>query len=78
MVEGDVAVIGKDLHAVAADVLDRMLSAGGEMVTLVLGADAPDGLAAHLEEHVRRPHLAVDTVVYAGRRQPEPLLIGVE
>jgi dihydroxyacetone kinase-like predicted kinase len=78
MVEGDVAVIGRDLHRVAADLLDRMLSAGGEMVTLVLGAEAPDDLAAHLEDHVRRGHLAVDTVVYAGDRQPEPLLIGVE
>ncbi|HET6635639.1 MAG TPA: DAK2 domain-containing protein [Streptomyces sp.] len=78
MVEGDVAVIGKDVTRTAADVLDRMLSAGGEMVTLVLGADAPEGLAAHLEDHVRRHHLAVDTVVYAGHRQPEPLLIGVE
>ncbi len=78
MVEGDVAVIGRDLTRTAVDVLDRMLSAGGEMVTFVLGADAPEGLAAHLEEHVRRRHLAVDTVVYAGRRQPEPLLIGVE
>lgn len=78
MVEGDVAVIGTDVTRTAAEVLDRMLSAGGEMVTLVLGADAPEGLAAHLEEHVRRGHLAVDTVVYAGHRQPEPLLIGVE
>jgi fatty acid kinase len=78
MIEGDVAVIGRDLTRTATDVLDRMLSAGGEMVTLVLGADAPEGLAAHLEAHVRRRHLAVDTVVYAGRQQPEPLLIGVE
>jgi dihydroxyacetone kinase-like predicted kinase len=78
MVEGDVAVIGDDLTRIAVDVLDRMLSAGGEMVTLVLGADAPEGLAGRLREHVRRHHLAVDTVVYEGHRQPEPLLVGVE
>ncbi|GAB2799716.1 DAK2 domain-containing protein [Streptomyces daliensis] len=78
LVEGDVAVIGADVAEMAADVLERMLAAGGEMVTLVLGADAPPGLAARLEEQVRRGHLAVDTVVYEGRQQTSPVLIGVE
>ena len=35
LVEGDVVVIGSDLPATAADVLDRMLGGGGELVTLV-------------------------------------------
>ncbi|WP_052864960.1 DAK2 domain-containing protein [Streptomyces niger] len=78
LVDGDVAVIGADPAAVAADVLDRMLSAGGEMVTLVLGADFPQRLADRLERHVREHHLAVDTVVYAGGQQAPLLLIGVE
>ncbi|MCT2594301.1 DAK2 domain-containing protein [Streptomyces sp. N2-109] len=78
LVEGDVAVIGSDIDQVAADVLERMLAAGGEMVTLVLGADAPAGLADRLREHVRRGHLAVDTVVHEGRQRSGPLLIGVE
>ncbi|GGX76467.1 DAK2 domain-containing protein [Streptomyces minutiscleroticus] len=78
LIEGDVAVIGSDLTATAATVLDRMLSAGGEMVTLVLGDDAPDALAERLEAHVRESHLAVDTVVYRGGRQGALLLVGVE
>ena len=41
LVDGDVAVIGPDLTATAVAVLDRMLAAGGELVTLVLGAEAP-------------------------------------
>ncbi|MGK5532694.1 DAK2 domain-containing protein [Streptomyces sp. URMC 129] len=77
LIDGDVAVIGADLSDVASDVLGRMLSAGGELVTLVIGAGAPDGLAARLEAQVRRGHLGVDTVVYEGR-QSAPLLIGVE
>ncbi|MEV1011613.1 DAK2 domain-containing protein [Streptomyces sp. NPDC049881] len=77
LVDGDVAVIGGDLGQVAADVLERMLSAGGELVTLVIGAGAPSGLAARLCEQVRRGHLGVDTVVCEGR-QGVPLLIGVE
>ncbi|MFE9695915.1 DAK2 domain-containing protein [Streptomyces sp. NPDC006270] len=78
LIDGDVAVIGADVPATARTVLDRMLAAGGELVTLVLGEDVPDSLAATLEEHVREGHLAVDTVVYRGGRQRAPLLIGVE
>ena len=77
LIDGDVALIGTEPAEVAAAVLDRMLAAGGELVTLVVGADAPEGLAERLQEHVRRAHLAVDTLVYRGR-QSGPLLIGVE
>ncbi|RKN38810.1 DAK2 domain-containing protein [Streptomyces hoynatensis] len=77
LVDGDVAVIGAAADEVAGEVLERMLSAGGELVTLVLGASAPAGLADRLRERVRRGHLGVDTVVYEGR-QDAPLLIGVE
>jgi hypothetical protein len=78
LIEGDVAVIGSDLTATAETVLDRMLAAGGEMVTLVLGDDAPDTIPGHLEARVRESYLAVDTVVYRGGRQGALLLIGVE
>ncbi|MFY0515847.1 DAK2 domain-containing protein [Streptomyces anulatus] len=78
LIDGDVAVIGADVPATARTVLDRMLAAGGELVTLVLGEDVPDALADALEEHVREGYLAVDTVVYRGGHQRAPLLIGVE
>ncbi|MHC3471878.1 DAK2 domain-containing protein [Streptomyces sp. 7R007] len=78
LIEGDVAVIGTDVTSTAGTVLDRMLQAGGELVTLVLGADAPDGIADQLEARVREAYLAVDTVVYRGGRQGALLLIGVE
>ncbi|WP_130797662.1 DAK2 domain-containing protein [Streptomyces otsuchiensis] len=77
LIDSDVAVIGADITDVATAVVERMLSAGGELVTLVVGADAPAGLAAELERWVRRSRLGVDTVVCAGR-QAAPLLIGVE
>jgi DAK2 domain fusion protein YloV len=78
LVDGDVAVIGSDVAATAEGVLDRMLSAGGELVTLVLGDEAPEGVAERLEARVREAYLAVDTVVYRGGRQGALLLIGVE
>ncbi|EHN75669.1 hypothetical protein SMCF_4867 [Streptomyces coelicoflavus ZG0656] len=78
LIDGDVAVIGADVSEVAATVLDRMLSAGGELVTLVLGDEAPQAVADRLEARVRDAYLAVDTVVYRGGRQGALLLVGVE
>ncbi|MET7935690.1 DAK2 domain-containing protein [Streptomyces sp. NPDC005322] len=78
LIDGDVAVIGDQLAGTAETVLDRMLAAGGEMVTLVLGAGLPDGLAERLERHVRDGHFAVDTVVYHGGQPTAPLIIGIE
>ncbi|GAA0604306.1 DAK2 domain-containing protein [Streptomyces crystallinus] len=78
LIDGDVAVIGQDLAGTAKAVLDRMLAAGGELVTLVLAAGTPADLAPGVEAHVREAHLAVDTVVYDGGNQGSPLLIGVE
>lgn len=78
LIDGDVAVIGSGLPETAEAVLARMLGSGGELVTLVLGPEVPDALAARLEAYVQHGHLAVDTVTYRGGRYSAPLLIGVE
>ncbi|MEU6464827.1 DAK2 domain-containing protein [Streptomyces sp. NPDC046976] len=78
LIDGDVAVIGADVTATAETVLDRMLQAGGELVTLVIGDEAPETVAARLETRVRESYLAVDTAVYRGGHQGALLLIGVE
>jgi DAK2 domain fusion protein YloV len=84
IVDGDFAVIGDDLAAVARTVVDRMLGSGGELVTLVTGApdsagDAdPTALAAAVVEHLHRSRPEVDAVVYEGGQPRYPLLIGVE
>ena len=79
VVEGDFAVVGSELDAVAAQVAERLLGGGGELVTVVSGAEDVDGamaqrLAAWVEEH--RPH--VDVVVYEGGQERYPLLLAVE
>jgi hypothetical protein len=78
LIDGDVSVIGDDLAGVAVRILDRMLSGGGELVTLITGAGAPVDLADIVLErlHARRPD--VETVVYDGGQDRYPLLIGVE
>ncbi|MGW6566887.1 DAK2 domain-containing protein [Streptomyces sp. NPDC054975] len=78
LIEGDVAVIGQDLTTTARTVLDRMLSAGGELVTLIVSDETPAPLAAALERHVRETYLAVDTATYNAGAGAPPLLIGVE
>ncbi|TYK48353.1 DAK2 domain-containing protein [Actinomadura decatromicini] len=78
LIEGDVATIGADVAEVARRVLDRMLSGGGELVTLITGRDAPPGLAAVLEEHLRDVHPDVEAGVYDGGQEKYPLLVGVE
>jgi uncharacterized protein len=78
IVDGDFAVIGSDLVEVANTVVDRMLGSGGELVTVVTGADTDPALAEAVVSHVRAARPEVDTVVYDGGQPRYPLLIGVE
>jgi len=64
--------------AQARELVQRMLSVGGELVTVLLGEDAPDGVGDSLIEHLRRAHPEVEVVVYAGRVPQRVLLVGVE
>ena len=78
VVEGDFVVIGDDVRAVAVGVVERMLAAGGELVTVVVGSESDRALADTVTDAVRRSHPGVDTVVYLGGQPRYPLLIGVE
>jgi DAK2 domain fusion protein YloV len=78
LIDGDVHLIGPDLTEVAKQVLVRLLTGGGELVTLITGLAADTGLAETLEQwlHIKRPD--VEAVVYDGGQDRYPLLIGVE
>ncbi|GAA4367506.1 DAK2 domain-containing protein [Nocardioides caricicola] len=79
VVAGDFAVVGEDLYDVATDVLDRLLGGGGELVTIVAGAeDAEGALATRCAGYVEEHHPAVDVVVYDGGQERYPLLVSVE
>ena len=77
-IEHDVALIGDEPAGTAGAVLDRMLSAGGEMVTLVVGDGAAPGLPEAVADYLRERHPLVDVVVYDGGQPRYPLMIGVE
>jgi dihydroxyacetone kinase-like predicted kinase len=76
-IEGDFVVVGDDLFTVATQVLERLLGGGGELVTLVGGAEAGD-LAERCADHLAATRPTVDVVVYAGGQPRYPLLVGVE
>ncbi|KAA1418538.1 DAK2 domain-containing protein [Nocardioides humilatus] len=77
VIAGDFAVIGDDLGTVAVAVLERLLAAGGELVTLVRGEGAGD-IADRAEAWVEEQHAHVDVVVYDGGQARYPLLMSVE
>jgi DAK2 domain fusion protein YloV len=78
VVDGDFAIVGADLATTAIGVVERLLSAGGEMVTLVSGAGADPELVSRVASHVESSWPTVEVVLYAGGQDRYPLLIGVE
>jgi len=74
--EGDVVVIGRDLAAVSCDLLDRLLSAGGEMATLVVGPD--DALGGVVCRHLATRHPTIEVTRYDGGPEGILLQVGVE
>ena len=77
VVHGDFAIVGDELGVVAIGVLERLLAGGGELVTLVAGADSGE-LAERCEEWVGGTHPDVDVMVYDGGQDRYPLLMAVE
>jgi len=78
VLDEDVVLIGADITTTARDLLDRMLMAGGELVTLVTGTEAPPDLVPTLEAYARRAHPEVEVSTYDGGQDGYPLLVGVE
>ncbi len=77
-VEGDVVVIGTSLAEIAWQVVERLLAAGGELLTLVRGLDADDDLVPDLVARVRDWSPVVDIEVLDGGQPRYPLLLGLE
>ncbi len=77
-VGGDVVVVGHDLTEVAIDVVRRLLASGGELVTIIGGEGAPDGLVEALGARIERGHRDVEVTIIDGGQPHYPLLLGVE
>jgi DAK2 domain fusion protein YloV len=77
-VEDDVADIGTDVFSVGVHVLDRLLTGGGELVTIVTGGETQADLGDKLCDYLRSTRPGIDAVVYADGPRGYPLLLGVE
>jgi hypothetical protein len=78
LVEGEVNLIGGDLVETCRALLDRMLGGGGELVTLLTGADAPPTLVDDVRGHLAVRWPFVEVQAYDGGQPFYPLLVGVE
>ncbi|WP_324273936.1 hypothetical protein [Blastococcus brunescens] len=72
--EGDVVVIGSELAGVACELLDRLLSAGGELATLLVGEDAE--LGDTVCRHLARAHPTIEVSRYGAAPCTSPCRSG--
>lgn len=75
---GEVLIVDRDVAAAGAALIDLFLSAGGELVTVLVGECADPQVADQLADHVRRTHLGVEFAGYLTGQRGDALLIGVE
>lgn len=78
LLSGEVVVIGSDFEAVATEVLERLLRAGGELVTIVTGEGCPEPLEDQLRMQTERKYPGIEWVSYEGGQVRFPILLGVE
>ncbi|HVW42213.1 MAG TPA: DAK2 domain-containing protein [Amycolatopsis sp.] len=81
-VDGEVVLVeprsAGTLVSAAVTVLERMLAVGGELVTVLTGVDAPDGIERELADRLREQRPEVEFVSYPAGETDAVLLIGVE
>ncbi|WP_319455476.1 MULTISPECIES: DAK2 domain-containing protein [unclassified Mycobacterium] len=74
----EVLIVGDDVAAAGAGLIDLLLSSGGELVTVLTGAGVDPAVGAALREHVHREHLGTELVTYHTGHVGDAVLIGVE
>ncbi|MEH3143437.1 MAG: DAK2 domain-containing protein [Mycobacterium kyogaense] len=74
----EVVLVGDSVADVGAGLIDLLLAAGGELVTVLTGAGVEPDVADALAEHVRREHPGTDIVSFRTGHGGDVLLIGVE
>jgi hypothetical protein len=78
LVEGEVHLIGTDLVSVGRQLLARLLGGGGELVSLLVGAEAPAGLADAVTAYLAERWPFVEVQLHDGGQPHYPLVVGVE
>ncbi|MFC7447310.1 DAK2 domain-containing protein [Rhodococcus daqingensis] len=74
----EVVVIAPDAAEAGRRLIDQVLGVGGELLTLLLGAEIPAGFADLLSEHVAANHPGIEVLIYEGGQSGDLLQLGVE
>ncbi|WP_019969601.1 DAK2 domain-containing protein [Mycobacterium sp. 141] len=74
----EVLIVGPDITAAAAGLIDLLLMAGGELITVLTGDGVTCEVGRALQEHVHSKHLGAELVTYHTGHRDDALLIGVE
>jgi DAK2 domain fusion protein YloV len=78
-ISGDeVLIVAENVDKAAIGLIDLLLAAGGDLVTVLIGADVGAAVGDVLERHVHDHHPGVEMVAYRTGHRGDPLLIGVE
>ncbi|MCF6386859.1 DAK2 domain-containing protein [Mycobacterium sp. MBM] len=78
-ISGDeVLIVGRDVASAGAGLIDLLLAAGGELVTVLIGAGVEEKVGERLRDHVHQQHLGTELVSYRTDHGGDALLIGVE
>jgi dihydroxyacetone kinase-like predicted kinase len=78
-ISGDeVLIVARDVTAAGAGLIDLLLGAGGELVTVLTGDGVDPAVGAALRDHVHQHHLGAELVTYHTGHRGDALLIGVE
>ena len=78
VVAGDVVEVGTQSEVVVGAILHRLLSTGGELVTLLAGQEATKELIEKARAEAISQQPSLDVVVIDAGQPLWPLIIGVE
>jgi DAK2 domain fusion protein YloV len=78
LVDGDIVVLANTDMEAATRMLMAMLALGGELVTLVFGAEASADLRANLPIWIEQEFPFIELVTYDGGQPLWPVILGVE
>ncbi|BBY66035.1 DAK2 domain-containing protein [Mycolicibacterium helvum] len=74
----EVLVVAGDVTGAATGLIDLLLVAGGELVTVLIGDGTDPAVAAALADHIHRRHPGIEFATYSTGHRGDALLIGVE
>ncbi len=78
LVEGDVVEIGDSVVEIGWRVVERLIAAGGELLTLITGAGAERAIAVELARRAHQALNGLEVEILDGGQRRYLLLVGLE